>query len=371
MRIMYGRGKRERGFATRNTIVGIASRDKAMKSWVRYLLALVGVLPIIGMATAARADIPSPDVAPTVISVAVYHNLLEPNDTLFRIYAKIPYATVPTLSGNVTCLVNEAFLWRLLDGAGALVGSNAEFPYHFGGYGYNVASLYFDNVTAITWMGTYSLQLIGIPPGFTSTTPSWSFNIPLSAWDISNDQLVNQTDLAGDVISLSGTLDGLWGNNATTSLLFQSEVGAQLSQQGQYFWNGAIPGLQGMAPAAYQIGVGNISTTPTTWSDNYTTALNSQWGSDNSTVWMANAQQGGADFFNLSWDLLTVILVFVIGAALTIGNIALSGDAWNGFIDLGIWLILAARLGMYGLAFLALLEAVCVIYIAAKLWGLR
>lgn len=344
-----------------------------MKVWQRILFGVILGTLALGLATArlARADIPQPDTAPTVISVAVYRNLLETGDRLFRIYARIPYATMPT-SGNQTILVNEAYLWRLLDSGGGILGYNSSFPYHTNGYGYNVCSLYFDNASGITWSGNYSLQLTGIPPGYEALPPpTWNFAVPLASWSLSSAQADEQAELAADVINLSGKLDGLWGNTVTESLLFQSEIGAVLSQQGMYYWNNTIPSLQSMAPTAYQVIVGNINTDPGTWTDNYTVELGSQWASDNSTAWLADAQQGGADFFNLNWDLLSVILVLGVGLALAIGNIALTGDAWNALIDVSFWMIIAARLGLYGLAFLGLICALCLIYIALKLWGLR
>jgi hypothetical protein len=341
--------------------------------WLKYLTGILVILPILIMGSVAHADIPQPDSAPKVLDIKVFRNLLESRDTLFVIYADIPYAIIPTLSDNITTvMVDESYNWRLLDGSGNVVGTNTMYPYHNDGYGYNIVSLYFDNVTAISWAGSYSLQLIGTPPAFTSTTPSWSFNIPATAWDINADQTTNQTDLAGDVIGLSTKLDARWGNNVSTSLLTQGDTGSILSLAGQYFWNGAIQGLQGMAPTAYLIVIGNINTTPTTWSDNYSVALSSQWNADNFTSsWLPAAQQGGADMFGTGWDLLSVILTFVIAIAIAVGNVALTHDGWNAMLDVSVWVVFAARLGLYGFAFLGLLAAIAVIFIALKLWGVR
>lgn len=354
---------------TRDAFPG--SSEVSMKVWLRILIGVIAVaLPLIGafsLAPVARADIPQPDSAPTVISVAVYRNLLEVGDSLFRIYENIPYASTDNLVS-----ADVAYMWSLWDTSGGLLGSNIPYPYSNKGYGYNVASLYFDNSTAISWgSANYTLQLAGTAVAFPSSPPIWSFEIPPEAWSVDNLTADEQGDLAMDVLTLSATLDRQWGNNASTSLLFQSEIGPALSQQGQYFWNGAIAGLQGMAPDAYQIIVGEINTDPGTWTDNYTSELGSQWASDNETIWIANAQQGGADFFNLGWDLLSVILVFGVGIALSIANIAITGDPWNALIDASFWMIVAARLGLYGLAFLGLICAACMIYIALKLWGLR
>jgi hypothetical protein len=342
--------------------------------WLKVGSGLVGALSLVlalGVAPLARADIPQPDSAPTVISIAVYRHLLQPNDTLFRVYYNVPYATTPT-SGNATIMVNEAYRWNLKTAANVTVGYNSSFPFHANGYGYNVVSLYFDNSTGITWQGAYTLELTGIAPGFTGAPPSWSFPVvPLSVWDASTTQAEAQAALTADVLDLSAKLDAVWGNNAAASLIFYSEVGAVLSQQGMYFWNNTIPSLQAMAPNAYQIVVGTISTAPGTWTDNYTVELGSQWSSDNATTWLADAQQAGADFFSLDWDLLSVILVFGVGAVITFGNIAMTQDSWNGLMDASVWMIIAARLGLYGLAFLGLIVAICLIYVAMKLWGLR
>jgi hypothetical protein len=336
--------------------------------WLRYLAPLLAVLPIMGIAAQARADIAQPDSAPTIVSLAIYRDLLEPNDRLFRIYANIPYAHVPVGSDNATVPVSSAYLWRLMDGTNDL-GSNTGYVFYNYGYGYNVFSLYFDNVTSITWEGAYTLQLIGTTPGFTTTTPTWSFTIPASAWSTDSDQADEQAALTADVLSLSAKLDSKWSLDINTTLLTQSDTGAKLSMQGEYFWNGAIPGLQGMAPKAYSVELIQINTTTRTWSADYTNDLGSQWAI--TEPWLATAQQGGADFFSLNWDLLSTILVFGIATALVLGNIALTQDGWNGLLDCAIWVIFAGRMGLYGLAFLGLIEAIAVIWISYKIWGIR
>lgn len=340
-----------------------------MKKWVKAII--IGFcLSIIAPATIVLADIPIPDSAPTIVSIKIWNSLLSSNDTLILIYANIPYASTPAYP------VNSAFMWNLVDSTDNIVGSNLEFPYHDSGYGYNVASLYFDNTTAPTWSGNYTLELVGIPPAFTTVTPSWSFLIPSDSWitptETATDQAnAAQLDLAAQVIYLSGQLDSRWPNTADTSLLLVSDTGTFLSLIGQYFWNGAMPGAQGLAPTVYRTIFSAINTTVRTWSDNYTTALSSQWSSDNSTVWISDAQQAGADFFNLGWDLLSAIMVLAVGFGLVVANLYLTGDAWNGLMDVSVWLIIAGRLGLYGLGFLGLITALCLIYISYKIWGIR
>ena len=57
-----------------------------------------------------------------------------------------------------------------------------------------------------------------------------------------------------------------------------------------------------------------------------------------------------------------------MSVGLLIGNISLTGDHWNGLVDVAVIGVIGARLGMYDFAFLMLVAALCWIYIGTKVW---
>ena len=57
-----------------------------------------------------------------------------------------------------------------------------------------------------------------------------------------------------------------------------------------------------------------------------------------------------------------------MAGGLLVGNIMLTGDHWNGFVDVALLGVIGARLGMFDLAFLILVAAGCWIYIGTKVW---
>jgi len=61
-------------------------------------------------------------------------------------------------------------------------------------------------------------------------------------------------------------------------------------------------------------------------------------------------------------------MLLVMAGGLLIGNIMLTGDHWNGMVDVALLGVIGARLGMFDLGFLILVAAICWIYIGTKVW---
>ncbi len=101
-----------------------------------------------------------------------------------------------------------------------------------------------------------------------------------------------------------------------------------------------------------------------TWDPEYSENVTSQWEG----TWIETAQEGGKALFGTTYDLLSIIMLLGMCGGLLIGNIMLTGDHWNGLIDIVAFGVIGARLGMYDLAFLILIAALCWIYISAKIW---
>lgn len=329
------------------------------------LLALLAVTLII---TPVYADTPDPDSNPTVDDIRIYRNVLETGDWFMYIYANIPYATVPDTP------VTETFIWSLIATDNVTeYGSTVGYAYNVGthqddGFGYNVWSLYFDaaNVTALgmVWgTTTYKARLSGNPAVF-DTPPIYNFAITAGDYSSLTVSAEVKSAIATQILTLADDLENKWGLASTYALLTQSEAGTVLSLFGEAFFRGAIHGVQSFAPEAFSVVIRAIDVEPRTWTTTYAENTTQQWAGS----WVDTAKAAGQALFGTTYDLLSIILLLMMSVGLLIGNIMLTGDHWNGLVDVSVIGVIGARLGMYDLGFLILVAALCWIYIDFKIW---
>lgn len=324
------------------------------------LLALLAALLL--SATPAYADTPDPDSSPTIEEINIYRNLRETGDWLAIIYANIPYATLPDLP------VTQTFIWRLIDTDNVTeFGSTIGYAYNDDGYGYNGCSLYLTaaEVTALgmVWGTSYTIRLSGNPAAF-DTPPVYNFTINAGDYSSLTVPADVRAELAARVLAIAADLDNKWGLASAYSLLTQNETATVLSIYGEAFFRGAIHGLQAMAPTVFSVIIREIDLPAREWDPEYSENLTGQWGG----TWADTAQEAGKVLFGTDYDLLSIIMLLVMCGGLMVGNVMLTGDHWNGFIDVAILGVIGARLGMYDLAFLILVAAMCWIYIGTKVW---
>lgn len=332
------------------------------------LIVILGLLVgLLCNSTPAYADTPDPDSTPTIEQFNVYRNMRESGDLLVLVYANIPYSDIPDTP------VTETFIWSLIatDNVTEL-GSTVGYAYNISthqadGYGYNVFSMYFDadNVTAlgIIWGTSYTIRLSGNPAVF-DTPPIYNYTISASAYSDLTTQADVQDELGLRILTIAKDLNSKWGLSATYSLVTELEAGTALSVYGEAFFRGAIFGIQSLAPGIFSVVIRTISVPERTWDPEYSENVTRQWEG----TWIETAQEGGKALFGTTYDLLSIIMLLVMSGGLLIGNIMLTGDHWNGLIDVTAFGIIGARLGMYDLAFLILIAALCWIYISAKIW---
>jgi len=330
----------------------------------RRLGILLGLLILLVLpATPVYADTPYPDSAILPPTFNVYEDLRESGDMLFVIYANIPYATTPAQP------VTETYFWSLVDPDTDIeIGNTTGYAYNVGtyqedGFGYLVASMYFNaiEVTAsLSWGEGYEMKLIGNPAVF-DDPPVYSFIIPSSAYNTETD---HQRELADRVLALATDLNVKWELASAYSLLIEEETGSTLSPYGQAYFRGAIYGLNTLAPAVFPVEFRQLEIADRDWDEEYSENVTGQWAG----TWVQTAQEGGKALFGTDYDLFSIIILLGMCGGLMIGNIMITGDHWNGFIDVAIVMCIGARLGMYDLGFLILVAALCWIYIASKVW---
>jgi hypothetical protein len=306
----------------------------------RLFAVLAAVVMVLALAAPALA-IPLPDSAPSIDERYAYRNLLETGDMLLVVKSNLPYATPPTTT------VSQAYVWRLFSADGLTeYGSTTGYSYHNYGYGYNVWSMYFPAATAPAWGGLYNIRLSGNPTAF-STPPVYNFYMlpgDYSSLTATDDV---KTELATRVIFLANDLNTKW---------------AALSLYGESFFRGAIYGLQAMAPAGFQVIVNTIAQPDRTWTPTFATGLTNQYNG-----WLKTAQDAGKELFKTDYDLLSMIICLALTFGVVIANMAVGAGKWDGLIDATLVLVFSARLGLIGLGYIALFEALCILYIGIKL----
>lgn len=317
-------------------------------------------------ATPCYADTDDPSSTPTVVQFNMYQNLIEDGDMLLLIYADIPYSPIPDTP------VTETFIWRMFDTDNVTeLGDTVGFAYNVGahqddGYGFNVYSMYWSEavVTAnLTWGTVYPVRLSGNPAVF-DTPPEYNYIISTSDYSSETTQAAAQLELAERVLTLAADLDIKWGLSSIYSLLEEEEAGAILSIFGQAFFRGAIYGLQAMAPVAFPVEIRVLDVEARTWDPEYSENVTGQWGG----TWIDTSQAAGKALFGTDYDLLSIIMLLGMSIGLLILNLQLTGDHWNGLVDVAVIMVIGARLGMYDLAFLILVAAICWMYIGTKVW---
>lgn len=327
---------------------------------IGILLAILAVFLLT--TTPVYADTPDPDSPPTVESINAWRNARETGDMLFLIYANIPYATLPDLP------VTQTFIWRLFDTDDTTeFGSTIGYAYNDSGYGYNVCSLYFSasEVTALglVWGTGYKVRLSGNPAAF-DTPPVYNYSLGASDYSALIVTADVQAEIAARILVLATDLDNKWGLSTVYSLLTENETATVLSIYGEAFFRGAIYGLQAFAPSVFSVVIRMLDVEDRTWDPDYAGNLTAQY----EATWVDTARAAGAALFGTDYDLLSIILLLMMCGGVLIGNIMLTGDHWNGMVDVALVGVVAARLGMYDLAFLILIAALCWIYISAKVW---
>lgn len=328
--------------------------------FIKVLLAVIVGLLVFGITPAlpVGAATALPDSTPTIETKRVYRNLLEANDWLIVWEHNIPYAVPPSDP------INETFLWEIIDTDGVTVlGSSTGWAYQDDGYNYQCGSMYFDAAAGMVWdpPAGYTLRLSGNPIAFV-TPPTYNYTIDSGDYSTTVIQSEVQAELAIDVLLIAADLDIRWGLG--TSLIADDETGQTLSYFGQAYFRGAIYGIQALAPGLFPLAVATVDLTDRTWTDTYVATLEGQYAG----TWVETAKNAGATLFGTTNDLLSVILLLVLVVGVFMGNIALTSDHWSGALDVAFVLVITAKLSFYGLGYLGLIAALCIIYMGMRLF---
>ena len=301
-----------------------------------------------------------PDSTPTV-QFHLYRHLLETGDIGMFIYQNIPYTVIPDEP------ISQTFMWRLMNGSTEL-GAATPYAFNDNGYGYNCTWMYWSaaEVTAksIVWGTSYTARLSGTPTMFT-TPPTYSFTLSSGDYSTLTAPADVKAELAARILLTAQNLDINWGLGASYSLLSETETGTVLSIFGEAYFRGVIYGLQGMCPQVFSYIINDYTANPRSFNTSYVTTLENQYNG----TWVQTAKAAGKLLFGTSYDLTALLVSLLVAGVMGGITIYWSGDAWHGVADARTGLLIATRLGFFGLALFSLLVALAVIYSAIRMWG--
>lgn len=212
---------------------------------------MIGILltatPVLGIAT--------PNAGPTIHAVYAFRNVDEAGDMLFLVDQSTNYTALPAEDAY------SAILTTFYDEDGiTLIATGTIYVFYNGGYGRSIVALYFDaancNTNAMVWLDAFDIYVVGNP------ALTWAPSTPTSAvanvdyWSTNTAQANVQSELANRVIELTRVLDNSWGLAGTgNSLLTNTTNGIKLSEIGQAYWIGVLPGISTVASDAFSVAV--------------------------------------------------------------------------------------------------------------------
>ena len=318
----------------------------------------------------AAALIAYPDSDPTVIQFNAYRNVLETGDFIVIIYENTPYTTAPEVN------YSEAYIWRMYDTDGTTELAQATgYNYNSSGYGYNVVGFYFSAAELATlgiasypvyWELPYVFRLSGTFGTDTFLIPrNYNFNIGASDYSSLTDTDEVKTAIAQRIIDIATDLNNRWGLTTDYELTYSSETGTTLSIYGQSFFRGAIYGIQAIAPSIFPLAISSVDVDARTWTTAYVTSLEAQYA----MTYLEAAFAAGEGFFDVSYNLMGILLIIGVCAFIIVCNWQLAGgNLWRGVLGASGIVIIGTRLTLVPLGETGLIIALCWLYVSAKVW---
>lgn len=324
------------------------------KKTAKLLIAiLAGVTMVIQSVTPVFALMNLPDSAPSV-EVHIYRHVLQPNDFFVFALENTPYNTTSNLSPY-----SQAYTWHFESPNGTSWGDSIGYDFNANGYGYNVIGFYWNNTTAPAWNGTYKLVMEGTA-GLFANAPSYSFDV-LPA-DYSSTTVNVTSEISDQLLEWAKYLDRTWALATAYRLMGDGDY---LSAQGAIFFSGAVYGMQGLAPEAYEVIISAVDAADRTWGNSYVTALQNMYAG----TYMAAAITSGEAFFDVSYNLMGLLLALAVCVVVIVANWMIAGGfVLRGFIECAAPLVILTRVGMIGFGEMAFFVAICWIFLQARMW---
>lgn len=214
---------------------------------MKYLLAvLMPIMAVVGFVFPAFANDPPTSI--TFKQMTVFPDLAEDGDAFFLFHVQLAG------TGNVTSPTpaSIAVLFRLFDTDGTtLISSTHPYVYPLfnnNGFGDIISGFYFPASSNITWEGSYTLNVYGLPAYFSSSVDE-SYLLVSSDWSTATTQATARTELYTTVLNLCDVFNTIY-----TDVDLKQTSGSstpKLSEYGEAYFSGATPGLSIFCPQLY------------------------------------------------------------------------------------------------------------------------
>lgn len=209
------------------------------------------IILALALSTAVFA-IATPNSGPTINAIYAFRNADETGDMLFLVDQTTYYPVLPAEDAY------SAILTELHDVGGApKIATSTIYAFHTGGYGRSVVALYFNAANCTTngmaWLDAFVFKVVGNPTlTWVPSAPTTSGSV--SYWSTNTIKSKVQAEIATRIIELTRALDSSWQTIGTSnSLITNTTDGVMLSDVGQAYWLGVLPGINTIAPNAFSV----------------------------------------------------------------------------------------------------------------------
>jgi hypothetical protein len=299
-----------------------------MKKILVLLVLLLAVLPSTAFAAYAHPDL----AGPLVLTVDIYNNYIELNDTLVVAKYQIDYTTNPTMP------FSDLYIGRLLDPLGADLGESNLYSYFDDGYDFGYFAIYFTAADAPAWGAADSVQLIGNPlVAWTPATPP-SGSLSTISWHSTATLVATANLLGANVLSWAGSLGAQW----SVALSQASPSGTVLTTYGDQYFSMVIPQLRYTCPSIYSASTEVITTIePTSYNTPDSDILDTVWPWQTSSTYKLM--------------MFMVLAMMMMYGFMRIGRVDLGSGA------VLLMIPIAARVGLISLGAAVSVAVVCVL----------
>ena len=301
---------------------------------------IIGIGLIAVISTPGWA-IDSPDEV-TIDDTKINRHLMETDDMLIYFTPNVNYDTTP----NET--ITEAFAFCLLDTDGVtIIATRDGYAYDNNGYGLSLCSFYFTAADNITWAQSYTIRIIGKVSVFGDDPPIYDFPINVSEYSEYDTQVENRAEATVNMLDMANELS----SSMDIELTEEIDVKTVLTSDGADLFRNAIPGIQAMVPALFDVVIYDPDYTGRDWtkaqSENYSgTYVDTPEGSASSGFW--------SSMFNFNFSFGMAAPMIIACAILLIASTRMTNQVFSGMLNSSACIIISAPAGWLPMAIVSI-----------------
>lgn len=242
-----------------------------------------------------------------ISQVNAYQHLTEDNDQLYLVTFDFDDAYAPAES------ISEAWIVRILDAASVEVGRAVPYAYPTDGYDEGCLGIYFSATDALTWSGTYTIELTGNP------SLSWDAGDPPSTstgaitWSTSTGTSTTSTELTARIRYLATAFETDWG----IDLVELTSDGNKLTSNGEDYFGTVIPYVRDICPNLYSSTVVVPEFEEREYTQTQATTAESRWLGDSLLDFTTLSTTLGV---TRMWTMAVLYVIFAIGCAYVVSK---------------------------------------------------